>query len=231
MNPTARPAAAQIGRPVTTRTRPRWNLDRWSFTAAIAVYGGAIGGLAVLANLLGRTPGFLEPVRLDAPEGLFVYGSGVVAGAVVAAPIAYWGHGGYESVAMGHRGLGLAQWALLSVAYAMFFPLLLGGLFLPFALMLLSVYLGVIDPGGVLYASADTLILAPLRGFSAGAPFIFSSLWTSVLFGVGAALMDRASTNRRFHARQALWVVSLTLSLFILIFATFAPATFLARFG
>ena len=132
---------------------------------------------------------------------------------------------------MGRRGLGLIQWALLSVAFAIFFPALLGGLFLPFALLFLSVFLGVIEPGGFFYASADTLMLAPLRGLPAGAPFLSSAFWTSVFFGFGAALMDRLSTVERFRTGQALWATSLSLTAVVLIVGAFAPATLLARLG
>ena len=205
--------------------------DRWSFTAALALYGGAVGGFAVVANLLGRTPGFLDPVRLAGSDGFFIYASGVASGAALVVPMAYWAHGGKGIAAMGRRGLGLPQWSLLAVGYAIFFPLLIGGFFLPFALLFLSVYTGVIEPSGALYAAADTLLLSPLRGLATGAGFLFSAMWCSVFFFVGAVLMDRLDAKQRPRRVVVRWIAALALSALVIAAATLAPATLLARLG
>ena len=205
--------------------------DRWSFTAALSLYGGAVGGFAVVANLLGRTPGFLDPVRLNGSDGLFIYASGVTAGAALVVPMAYWAHGGKWASTMGRRSLGLPQWSLLAVGYAIFFPLLIGGFFLPFALLFLSVYTGVIELTGLLYASADTLLLSPLRGLATGAGFLFSTMWCSAFFFVGAVLLDRLDAKARPRQGIVRWIAALALSALVIAAAAFAPATLLARLG
>ena len=208
----------------------RLDWDRWSFTAALSLYGGAVGGFAVVANLMGRTPGFLDPVRLDGSDGLFIYASGVTAGAAVVVPMAYWAHGGKWASNMGRRSLGILQWSLLAVGYAIFFPLLIGGFFLPFALLFLSVYTGVIELSGLLYASADTLLLSPLRGLATGAGFLFSAMWCSVFFFFGAVLMDRLDAKAR-PRQGVVWIAALALSALVIAAATLVPATLLARLG
>ena len=208
----------------------RLDWDRWSFTAALSLYGGAVGGFAVVANLMGRTPGFLDPVRLDGSDGLFIYASGVTAGAAVVVPMAYWAHGGKWASNMGRRSLGILQWSLLAVGYAIFFPLLIGGFFLPFALLFLSVYTGVIELSGLLYASADTLLLSPLRGLATGAGFLFSAMWCSVFFFFGAVLMDRLDAKAR-PRQGVVWIAALALSALVIGAATLVPATLLARLG
>ena len=205
--------------------------DRWSFTAALALYGGAVGGFAVVANLLGRTPGFIDPVRLGGPDGFFIYASGIASGAALVVPMAYWAHGGKASAAMGRRGLALPQWALLAVGYTIFFPLLIGGFFLPFALLLLSLFTGVIEPSGVLYATADTLLLSPLRGLATGASFLYSALWCGVVFFAGAVLVDRLDAKARRSQGVVRWTAALALSALVIAAATLAPATLLARLG
>ena len=184
-----------------------------------------------MANLLGRTPGFLDPVRLDGSDGLFIYASGVTAGAVLVVPMAYWAHGGKWASTMGRRSLGLPQWSLLAVGYAIFFPLLIGGFFLPFALLFLSVYTGVIELTGLLYASADTLLLSPLRGLATGAGFLFSTMWCSAFFFIGAVLLDRLDAKARPHQGIVRWIAALALSALVIAAAAFAPATLLARLG
>ena len=209
----------------------RLDWDRWSFTAALSLYGGAVGGFAVVANLLGRTPGFLDPVRLNGSDGLFIYASGVTAGAVLVVPMAYWAHGGKGAPTMGRQSLGLPQWSLLAVGYAIFFPLLIGGFFLPFALLFLSVYTGVIELTGVLYASTDTLLLSPLRGLVTGAGFLYSTMWCSVFFFFGAVLVDRLDAKARPRQGVVRWIAALVLSALVIAAAAFAPATLLARLG
>ena len=179
---------------------------------------------------MGRTPGFLDPVRLDGSDGLFIYASGVTAGAAVVVPMAYWAHGGKWASNMGRRSLGILQWSLLAVGYAIFFPLLIGGFFLPFALLFLSVYTGVIELSGLLYASADTLLLSPLRGLATGAGFLFSAMWCSVFFFFGAVLMDRLDAKAR-PRQGVVWIAALALSALVIAAATLVPATLLARLG
>ena len=208
----------------------RLDWDRWSFTAALSLYGGAVGGFVVVANLMGRTPGFLDPVRLDGSGGLLIYASGVTAGAAVVVPMAYWAHGGKWASNMGRRSLGILQWSLLAVGYAIFFPLLIGGFFLPFALLFLSVYTGVIELSGLLYASADTLLLSPLRGLATGAGFLFSAMWCSVFFFFGAVLMDRLDAKAR-PRQGVVWIAALALSALVIAAATLVPTTLLARLG
>ena len=197
----------------------------------MAFYGGAVGGFAVVANLLGRTPGFLDPIRLSGSDGFFIYASGVASGAALVVPMAYWAHGGKGSSTTSRRGLGLPQWALLAVGYAVFFPLLIGGFFLPFSLLFLSLVTGVIEPSGVLYAAADTLLLSPLRGLATGASFLYSAIWCSVLFFLGAVSIDRLDARARRHRHLARWTAALVLSTLVIAAAVAAPATVLARLG
>ncbi|MCH8205860.1 MAG: hypothetical protein IH956_02525 [Chloroflexi bacterium] len=212
-----------------SRSWPDWG--RWSYTAALALYGAAVGGFAVVSNLLGRTPVFLEPRRLDATEAVFIYGAGIATGAALAVPIAYWAHGGWRFLAGGRHSLGLPQWSVLVAGYPLFYPLLMGGLFLPFALMFLAVYSGAIEPGNLFYASADTLFLSPLRGLAIGAQFLFSALWAGLFFGVGAVVMDRVSTIAHPRSGQFLWATSLALTALAAVVAAFTPASLLARLG
>ena len=209
--------------------RPDW--DRWSYTAALALYGASAGGFAVVINLLGRTPGFLEPRKLDAPESVFIYGAGFATGAALAALIAYWAHGGTRRFGSGRNNLQPLQWSTLAVAYAIFYPLLIGALFLPFFLLFLSVYTDLIQPADLFYASADTFMLAPLRGLATGAPFIFAGMWASLFFGVGAALMDRISTITHPRSGQSLWAVSVALAVLIALAAALVPASTLTKLG
>ncbi|MDA1349841.1 MAG: hypothetical protein O3A47_13400 [Chloroflexi bacterium] len=213
----------------SSRFRPDW--DRWNYTAALALCGASAGGFAVVINLLGRTPGFLEPIRLDAPEAVFIYGAGFATGAALAALIAYWAHGGTRQFGSGRNNLQPLQWSALAVGYAIFYPLLIGALFLPFALLFLSVYTDLIQPADLFYASADTIMLAPLRGLATGAPFIFAGMWASLLFGVGAALIDRVSTLPHPRSGQYLWAVSVALAALITLAAALVPASTLAKLG
>ncbi len=213
------------------RRRPRPDWSRWSFTAALALYGGVVGGFAVVANLLGRTPGFLDPTRVGGVDGFFVYAAGAATGVVLAAPIGYWAHGGRELLTTGRRSLGLPQWLLFGASYAVFFPLLVGGFFLPFALLLFSLYTGVIKPAGLFYATADTIMLSPLRGLATGAPFLFSAMWAGLLFVIGAALIDRLSAAKGPGSITVVWTASLALAGVVVAAAAFTPAALLARLG
>ena len=184
-----------------------------------------------MANLLGRTPGFLDPVRLGGTDGFFIYASGVASGAALVVPMAYWAHGGKGISSLARRGLGLPQWVLLAVGYAIFFPLLIGGFFLPFSLLFLSLVTGVIEPSGVLYAAADTLLLSPLRGLATGASFLYSALWCSILFFLGAVSMDRLDAGARRRRHMVRWTTALALSALVVAAAAAAPATLLAGLG
>ena len=197
----------------------------------MAFYGGAVGGFAVVANLMGRTPGFLDPTRLSGSDGFFIYASGAVSGAALVVPMAYWAHGGKGASTTSRRGLGLPQWALLAVGYAIFFPLLIGGFFLPFSLLFLSLVTGVIEPSGVLYAAADTLLLSPLRGLATGASFMYSAMWCSVFFFFGAVLLDRLDARPHRRRHMVRWTTTLALSALVIAAAAAAPATLLASLG
>jgi len=195
--------------------------------ASVTFYGGTLGVAVVIINILSRIPIWREPERLDTDTGMFVYGSGALAGILLGALVAHWSH------SEGHRwSLGILWWWLLGIGYGIGYPILTGGIFVPFGLVLHDFYQGLLNPIQVLNASADIVLGSPGRAIVAGSLLLRIALVAGLLFGTGAWIIDRLHTSiHPLSARYGSWATALFLGVAVLIVVSLAPPSLLAKLG
>jgi hypothetical protein len=203
----------------------KWRRIR--FIASITFFGGTIGTATVIVSILSRTPLWQDPGRLELVPGLFVYGSGTLAGMLLSAVLAYWSH------AEGHRQpLGIVLWLLLGAGYGLLLPFLTGAIFVPFSSMLFDLYQGLLDPVEAVNASIDIVLTSPVNAVIGGALLLRAGLIAGPIFGMGAWMIDKSHTSAHAGtARYGSWTTALVLGIAVLVFAAFAPAALLARLG
>ncbi len=219
--------AAEFQLPSTDWTRLR-------FALGIGIYSGALGTATVLVNFLAQ---IRIPEILDRPpmlQSLLFGSSGALSGFLITAPIAYWLFGGIHVFTreIRRQSRSLRAWFLLSVAYGLTLPIVVGAFLLPVAFNLHDFSDGRITVPELSLKSVEILILAPSVGLILGLRMFFTGIVAALLFWPGAWLIDRFTVSEdATTARYGPWVVALALSLAVLAIASFAPVSLLARFG
>ena len=200
---------------------------RLIFVASVTFYGGALGVAVVIINILSRIPIWREPERLDTDTGAFVYGGGALAGILLGALVAYWSH------SEGHRwSLGILWWWALGIGYGIGYSILMGGILMPFSLMLNDFYQGLLSPIEVTNALADIILGSIGRALVSSSLLLGIGLVAGLLFGTGAWIIDRLHTSvHPWSARYGAWATALFLGVVVLIVVSLAPPSLLARLG
>ena len=210
------------------RERPT-DWPRIRFAAGIAVYGAAIGSVAVLVNVLSTTPFYKTAEHMSLVPSLILAISGALAGAMVTAPFAYRMYGDVPILEpkKTRKPRNLPVWWVLGVGYGLAYPMVMGAFFLPSAIALRLLAKGIIGPGDALNEFIEILMASLLRAVTVGGPMLFTSAIAGVVFGTGAWMIDQvsASSDRRIST-YGTWAISalLATTVVVLVFAV-SPET------
>ena len=106
------------------------------------------------------------------------------------------------------------------------------GALMPLGTVYLDLALGIIRLSDLPMLTLDALMRAPISAFSQGVLGLFTGLIAGTMFGVGAWVMDIASTSSLHHASKYVpYVFSFSFSAVVLTVAAFGPADALAKLG
>ena len=210
------------------RARPA-DWPRIRFAAGIAMFGAAVGSVAVLVNVLSSIPFYKDAGHMALVPSLFLAISGALAGALVTAPFAYHMYGDVPVLEpkKTRKPRNLPIWWVLGVGYGLLYPMVMGAFFLPAAIVLRLLISGILGPVDVINELMEILMASLLRAVTVGGPMLFTSAIAGVVFGTGAWVIDQvnASSDRRISA-YGTWAVSalLATTVVVLVFAV-SPET------
>ena len=106
------------------------------------------------------------------------------------------------------------------------------GALMPLGTVYLDLALGIIRLSDLPMLTLNALMRAPISAFSQGVLGLFTGPIAGTMFGVGAWVMDIASTSSRPHTSKYVpYVFSFSFSAVVLTVAAFGPAAALARIG
>lgn len=200
---------------------------RLSLVISLGVYGGALGGAAVLVNLLARTDPPHVPQHMPLDATILLSGGAALVCAALTALMTLWMTNPQER----ERARGLIVWLLAGFGFGILSPVFTGAV-LPLAMMLLATFNGDLPASDFLVHTASALLQAPSFAFTHGVFGLFTGLMAGALFAVGGWLVDAAAHSRiRQVSAYAPYAISVSLSILFYGIATFGPPETLARFG
>ena len=215
--------ARTYARRVLTQTGRRRRL-----LACIFVYGAALGVFALIVSLVARTklqgPDY-EPQHMEFTIALFLSGSGLLAGGLVALTLTAW------LVQRAEHPQHPLAWPGVGIGYAIIVPFLTGAL-APVSLVFINATVGITETPDVLTGLADSIFRAPRIAFEYGALSLGPTALAAVLFAPGAWLIDRANTHSNLRvSRYVTYGVTVALSACAVGFVALAPASTIHRLG
>ncbi len=207
---------------------------RLRFAISLTIYGAALGTATVLVNFLAQFDYFDVPERMPIGQLLLFGAGGAISGLLITGPFAYWVYGVKPTFSkVGRQARRLWVWLLVGMVYALAFPLVMGGIFLPFGQYFLLFFNSVMGVPQLLVKIFDLFTgvwfsLAFLNGFK----IIFTGMVAGALFGPGAWVIDKFNASvDPSTAKYGAWVVASGLSVVLLAFVIFGPQSFLAQLG
>jgi hypothetical protein len=208
--------------------------ERVRFTASLAIFGAIVGASTILVNLLSRAIPPQVPEHLPISQSLYFGGLSALVSVLVVVPGAWFIYGERPTFSnFRDRGpRSLAKWLGFGSLYGGIHMLLLGGLFLPQANLWFSFINGQVDYLQMLYTASDNLFTSPYLSITVGLQLLFTSMLSIVVFGLGAALIDRVNASE--DPKTALigaWTASIILSAALITFVMLAPEKTLASLG
>ena len=208
---------------------------RLRFAISLAIYGAALGVTIIFINFLTQFEYFEVPQRLPVGQALLFGGGAAMAGALLCGPIAYWMYGVRPTFSdRGRQPRRFWVWLSIGLAYGIFFPLVVGGIFLPLGQYFYGFFTSTFSVPDLLVANINLaapkfLPFAIINGFK----LIFTGLEISVpLFGPGAWVIDRFNTSADPRtAKYGALAVSISLAVALILFVEFGPMEFLLKLG
>ena len=204
-----------------------FTVTRVRLVVCLGFYGGMLGGGALLVNLLSRTKFPQEPEHLTVEATVFTSGGAALVcalmGGLIGVIISKYGER--------ERSHGIVVWLALGFLFGVCSPLVTGAS-IPTSGVLMTLNQGVISAGDLPLQIIEGLMRAPSFAFTHGVFGLFTGLLAGVLFGAGAAAIDR--TNYSSHglvSTYAPYAIAVSLGILFYAVAAFGPPETLARFG
>lgn len=200
---------------------------RLRLIVSVGLYGGALGGAALLINFLARTDPPQVPQHMPADATVLLSGGAALVCAIMAVLMSLWMSNPSER----ERARGLLIWLLAGFGFGILSPVFTGAI-LPLAMMFLATLNGDLPASDFLVHAASALLQAPSFAFTHGVFGLFTGLMAGALFAVGAWLIDVVAHSRASQvSAYAPYAISVSLSALFYGIATFGPPETLARFG
>ena len=223
------PGAVKLGAEAAPIDWPRLR-----FAIALAIYGGAFGVAITFINFLTQYEYFEVPERLSIGQAFLFGSAGATAGALLCGPCSYWMYGVRPTFSSkGREPRRLPVWIILGLLFGFFFPLIMGGIFLPFSQYFMLFFTSIYSVPDLLVKIADLFSaswysLAIINGFK----LILTGLVAGVIFGPGAWVVDRFNTSADLTtSKYGTWVVATVLAILIVAFVQFGPTGLLVKLG
>lgn len=208
--------------------------ERVRFTASLAIYGAIVGASTILVNLLSRAIPPQVPEHLSVSQSFYFGSLSALVSILIIVPGAWFIYGGRPTF-FSERDRGprsLPKWLFFGSLYGGIHMLLFGGLFLPMANLWFSFIHSQIDFLQFLFTASDNLFMSPYLSVTVGLQLLFTSMLSIVVFGAGAALIDRVNASE--DPKTALigaWTASIILSVALIVFVMLVPEKTLATLG
>ena len=200
---------------------------RLRLVVSVGLYGGALGGAALLINFLARTDPPHVPEHMPADATILLSGGAALVCAIVSALMTLWMTNPQER----ERARGIIVWLLAGFGFGILSPVFTGAV-LPLAMMFLATANGDLPASDFLVHAVSALLQAPSFAFTHGVFGLFTGLLAGALFAVGAWLVDKAAHSSIPRvAAYAPYALAISLSILVYGFAAFGPPETLARFG
>ena len=203
---------------------------RGRLVVSLTLYGGALGGAALLVNLLSRTKYPETPEHMPADATILLSGGAAFVCAILGGLFAWWLSGGQGGHAR-ERAQNIVVWLAAGFGFGIVSPVVTGAS-LPMSTMLLGWAHGLMSAGELPVEAVTSLMRAPSFAFTHGVFGLFTGMLAGALFGAGAWLVDIAvhSSNRAVSA-YAPYAISAILSAVFYGIAALGPAESLTRLG
>ena len=193
----------------------------------LGIYGGMLGGGALLVNLLSRTKFPQTPEHLSVESTVFMSGGAALVCALL---------GGLIGVIISKYGEreqshSILVWLALGFLFGVFSPILTGAS-IPISGVLMSLNQGVLSVGDLPIKLIEGILHAPSFAFTHGVFGLFTGLLAGTLFGVGAAAIDWTNyQSHRFVSTYTPFFFAVSLGILFYSIAAFGPPETLAKLG
>ena len=204
-----------------------FTVTRVRLVVCLAIYGGMLGGGALLVNLLSRTKFPQTPEHLSVESTVFMSGGAALVCALLSGLIGVI----ISKYGEQERSHNILVWLALGFLFGVFSPILTGAS-IPISGVLMSLNQGVLSAGDLPIQLIEGLLHAPSFAFTHGVFGLFTGLLAGTLFGVGAAAID--STNYLSHrliSTYVPYVIAVSLGILFYSIAAFGPPETLAKLG
>ncbi len=200
---------------------------RLRLIVSVGLYGGALGGAALLVNFLARTDPPHVPEHMPVNATVLLSGAAVSACAILAVLMTLWMSNPSER----ERARGIFVWLIAGFGFGVLSPVATGAA-LPLAMVLLATQNGDLPFSDFLVHATSAVLQAPSSAFTHGVFGLFTGLMAGALFAVGAWALDwttHSSTPK--VPGYAPYILAAILSILFYGVAAFGPVETLARFG
>ena len=200
---------------------------RLRLIVSVGLYGGALGGAALLVNFLARTDPPHVPQHMPVDATVLLSGGAATACAILAVLMTLWMSNPSER----ERARGLLIWLLAGFGFGVLSPVATGAV-LPLAMVFLATHNGDLPSSDFLVHATSALLQAPSSAFTHGVFGLYTGLTVGALFGFGAWVLDWATHSSAPKVPEyAPYVLAAILSILFYGVAAFGPVETLARFG
>ena len=200
---------------------------RVRLVVCLGLYGGMLGGGALLVNLLSRTKFPQTPEHLSVESTVFMSGGAALVcallGGLIGVIISKYGER--------ERSHNILVWLALGFMFGVFSPVITGAS-IPVSGAFMSLNQGVFSLGDLPIEFVESLLHAPSFAFTHGVFGLFTGLLAGTLFGIGAAAIDWTNyLSHRVVSTFAPFAIALSLGVLFYSIAAFGPAESLAKLG
>ena len=200
---------------------------RLRLVVAVGIYGGALGGAALLVNFLARTDPPKVPQHMPVDATALLSGGAALVCATLAGLMMLWMSNPQER----ERARGPIVWLLVGFGFGVLSPVFTGAV-LPLSTMFLGMIHNDLEVSGILIHTVSSLLQAPSFAFTHGVFGLFTGFMAGVLFAVGGWLIDAAAHSfKRSVSTYAPIAIAVSLGVLLYGTAVFGPPETLARFG
>ena len=193
----------------------------------LGIYGGMLGGGALLVNLLSRTKFPQEPEHLSVESTVFMSGGAALVCALLAGLIGVI-MTKYDDRERSHN---ILVWLGLGFLFGVFSPVITGAS-IPVSGTFMSLNQGAFSVGALPNEFIEGLLHAPSFAFTHGVFGLFTGLLAGTLFGIGAAAIDWTNyLSHRLISSVAPFVIAIAFGTLFYSIAAFGPPDSLAKLG
>ncbi|MEE8362756.1 MAG: hypothetical protein V3S18_01660 [Dehalococcoidia bacterium] len=196
---------------------------RLRLAATVTLLASAIGASAILISSASRTRLYAEPEHLPPLPAAFFALAGVIAGALIAAPLVY------RLCDRTDQPRGIVWWSGLGLGFGVLLPLATAAL-LPLSILSGNVARGLVAIGELPSMVLEVLFLAPASILIDGMLGLNMAVPAAVAGAAGAWVIDRLnSAGNPSLARYGPWVVAVLAGVALIAIATLSTAPMLEQ--